>query len=39
MNEGIFCSPNLVLCLSTPMTENEIDAFIQAFHTVLARNL
>ena len=39
MNEGIFCSPNLVLCLSTPMGENEIDTFIDAFHKVLARNL
>ena len=39
MNEGIFCSPNLVLCLSTPMGENEIDTFVAAFHKVLARNL
>ena len=39
MNEGIFCSPNLVLCLSTPMGGNEIDTFVEAFHKVLARNL
>ena len=39
MNEGIFCSPNLVLCLSTPMGEPEVDAFVESFHRVLARNL
>ena len=39
MNEGIFCSPNLVLCLSTPMGEPEVDAFVEAFQKVLARNL
>ena len=39
MNEGIFCSPNLVLCLSTPMGEPEVDAFVESFQRVLARNL
>ena len=39
MNEGIFCSPNLVLCLSTPMGEQEVDTFIESFQKVLARNL
>ena len=39
MNEGIFCSPNLVLCLSTPMGEREVDTFIESFQKVLARNL
>ena len=39
MNEGIFCTPNLVLCLSTPMGEDEVDAFVGAFHRVLARNI
>ncbi len=39
MNEGIFCSPNLVLCLSTPMGQHEIDTFIETFHKVLSRNL
>ena len=39
MNEGIFCTPNLVMCLSTPMGEGEVDAFVQSFRRVLARNL
>ena len=39
MNEGIFCSPNLVLCLSTPMGEAEVDTFVERFQRVLARNL
>ena len=39
MNEGIFCSPNLVLCISTPMGEQEVDTFVEAFRRVLERNL
>ena len=39
MNEGVLFTPSMVGCVSSPMGEEEIDGFIRAFRTVLARNL
>ena len=38
MNEGILFTPSRVGCVSSPMDESEVDAFIQAFRWVLERN-
>ena len=37
MNEGIWTSPSLIGAVSTPMGEGEIDAYLDALGTVLAR--
>lgn len=37
LNEGIFSPPQLVGALSSPMGENEIDAFLAALRKVLTR--
>ena len=39
MNEGVLIAPNLVGALSTALSAAEIDAFLQAFDTVLRRLL
>ena len=39
MNEGILSTSSLVGAVSNPMGEAEVDAFVEAFRTVLARNL
>lgn len=39
MNEGIFISPRLMGCLTTPMGEAEVDAFVEAMRRVVSRNL
>ncbi|MCE2404515.1 MAG: aspartate aminotransferase family protein [Dehalococcoidia bacterium] len=38
MNEGILSTANLVGAVSNPMAQGEVDAFVEAFRTVLARN-
>ena len=38
LNEGILFTPTLVGCVSSPMGEQEIDSFVQAFRRVLERN-
>ncbi len=38
MNEGILSTANLVGAVSNPMGQGEVDAFVEAFRTVLARN-
>ena len=38
MNEGVLFTPSLVGCVSSPMGESEVDAFVQAFRRVLERN-
>ena len=38
MNEGIWTSPALIGAVSTPMGQDEIDAYLEALRTVLARN-
>lgn len=37
MNEGIWTSPSLIGAVSTPMGQDEIDAYLDALRTVLAR--
>ena len=39
MNEGTLSTANLVGAVSNPMGEAEVDAFVEAFRTVLARNV
>ena len=39
MNEGILSTANLVGAVSNPMDEAEVDTFVEAFRTVLARNV
>lgn len=39
MNEGILLAPSLLGCLSVPMGEAEVDAFVEAFRKALDRNL
>ncbi|MBW2121480.1 MAG: aspartate aminotransferase family protein [Deltaproteobacteria bacterium] len=36
MNEGILIAPRGMISLSTPITENEIDAFVSAMETALS---
>ena len=38
MNEGILSTANLVGAVSNPMGQGEVDTFVEAFRTVLARN-
>lgn len=38
MNEGIWTSPSLIGAVSTPMGEDEIDSYVDALRTVLARS-
>ena len=38
MNEGIWTSSSLIGAVSTPMAEEEIDAYLDALRAVLARN-
>jgi glutamate-1-semialdehyde aminotransferase len=35
MNHGVFCAPRGQLSVSTPMTEREIDAAVEAFSGAL----
>ncbi|MBI4201543.1 MAG: aspartate aminotransferase family protein [Chloroflexi bacterium] len=37
LNEGIMMHPNLLGCVSLPMTEAEVDHHVEALRTVLAR--
>ena len=37
LNEGILIAPNLVGAVSTVISESEVDAFVNAFRTVLQR--
>ena len=39
LNEGILMASNLVGSLSTATTEEEVDGFVAAFRTALARNI
>ena len=38
MNEGILSTASLVGAVSNPMGQGEVDTFVEAFRTVLARN-
>ena len=38
MNEGIWTSPSLIGAVSTPMGQDEVDAYLEALRTVLARS-
>ena len=38
MNEGIWTSPSLIGAVSTPMSEGEVDAYLDALRAVLARS-
>ncbi len=38
MNEGIWTSSSLIGAVSTPMAEDELDAYLDALRTVLARS-
>ena len=38
MNEGIWTSSSLIGAVSTPMAEDEIDAYLDALRAVLARS-
>ena len=39
LNEGILTAPNLVGALSTVITEDEVDTYLDAFKRVLERRL
>jgi glutamate-1-semialdehyde 2,1-aminomutase len=37
LNEGIFCAPRLMMCISTPMNDETVDGIVAAFARVVDR--